>query len=65
VDLLVLWLAGAASVLASPTAGSLLDDSERDGFSDKRRDTAERGGVESPFRRPGWRLAPTLSAATS
>lgn len=30
--LLVIWLAGAASVLASPTAGGLLDDSERDGL---------------------------------
>ena len=30
--LLVIWLAGAASVLASPTAGRLLDNPERDGL---------------------------------
>jgi hypothetical protein len=30
--LLVTWLAGAASVLASPTAGGLLDNPERDGL---------------------------------
>jgi hypothetical protein len=30
--LLVTWLAGAASVLASPTAGRLLDNPERDGL---------------------------------